>query len=90
LGYYRFKLELRVSPIGIITHFPLLNARAHDVNRTNSLVEGFYGLCPADKGFIDPFLNLFCLKDAASALSLQPDQICRRSLPNRPDDLGLT
>ena len=55
LDYYGFKLGLRVSPIGMITHFPLLNARAHDVNHTNALVEGFTGLCPADKGFIDPF-----------------------------------
>ena len=55
LDYYGFKLGLRVSQAGMITHFPLLNARAHDVNHTNALVEGFSGLCPADKGFIDPF-----------------------------------
>ncbi len=55
LDYYGFKLGLRVSALGMITHFPLLNARAHDVNHTNALVEGFGGLCPADKGFIDPF-----------------------------------
>lgn len=55
LDYYGFKLGLRVSPIGMITHFPLLNARSHDVNHTNALVEGFTGLCPADKGFIDPW-----------------------------------
>jgi len=55
LDYYGFKLGLRVSAIGMITHFPLLSARAHDVNHTNALVEGFGGLCPADKGFIDPF-----------------------------------
>jgi hypothetical protein len=55
LDYYGFKLGLRVSQIGMITHFPLLNARAHDVNHTNALVEGFAGLCPADKGFLDPF-----------------------------------
>ncbi|MBA2731637.1 MAG: IS982 family transposase [Acidobacteria bacterium] len=55
LDYYGFKLGLRVSSIGMITHFPLLPARAHDVNHTNALVEGFSGLCPADKGFIDPF-----------------------------------
>ncbi len=55
LDYYGFKLGLRVSPIGMITHFPLLNARAHDVNHTNALVEGFAGLCPADKGFLDPW-----------------------------------
>jgi hypothetical protein len=39
----------------MITHFPLLNARAHDVTHTFALVEGFKGLWPADKGFIDPF-----------------------------------
>jgi hypothetical protein len=55
LDYYGFKLGLRVSSVGMITHFPLLSARAHDVNHTNALVEGFSGLCPADKGFIDPF-----------------------------------
>jgi hypothetical protein len=54
LDYYGFKLGLRVSAIGMITHFPLLNARAHDVNHTTALVEGFAGMCPADKGFIDP------------------------------------
>jgi hypothetical protein len=55
LDYYGFKLGLRVSASGMITHFPLLSARAHDVNHTNALVEDFSGLCPADKGFIDPF-----------------------------------
>ncbi len=55
LSYYGFKLGLRVSAAGMITHFPLLAARPHDVNHTNALVEGFAGLCPADKGFIDPF-----------------------------------
>ncbi len=55
LDYYGFKLGLRVSQAGMITHFPLLNARSHDVNHTNALVAGFSGLCPADKGFIDPF-----------------------------------
>lgn len=39
----------------MMTHFPLLNVRAHDVTHTNALVEGFSGLCPTDKGFIDPF-----------------------------------
>lgn len=55
LDYYGFKLGLRVSSTGMMTHFPLLNARAHEVNHTCALVEGFGGLCPADKGFIDPF-----------------------------------
>jgi len=74
MDYYGFKLGLRVSSIGIITHFPLLNARAHDVNHTNALVEGFSGLCPADKGFIDPFrqpllLNRYGVKMVTPAKS---------------------
>jgi hypothetical protein len=52
MNYYGFKLGLRVSQIGMITHFPLLNARSNDVIHTNALVEGFSGLCPADKGKI--------------------------------------
>jgi len=74
LSYYGFKLGLRVSSLGMITHFPLLNARAHDVNHTNALVEGFAGLCPADKGFIDPFrqpllLDRYGVKIVTSAKS---------------------
>lgn len=55
LDYYGFKLGLRVSRCGMITAAPLLPARAHDVNHTGALVEGFGGLVPADKGFWDPF-----------------------------------
>jgi hypothetical protein len=55
LHYYGFKLGLRVTLSGMITHYPLLAARPHDVNHTEALVEGFTGLVPADKGFIDPY-----------------------------------
>jgi hypothetical protein len=55
LDYYGFKLGLRVTLDGMITHSPLLAARPHDVNHTEALVEGFSGLPPADKGFIDPY-----------------------------------
>ena len=55
LDYYGFKLGLRVTLAGMITHYPLLAARPHDVNHTEALVEGFCGLAPADKGFIDPY-----------------------------------
>jgi hypothetical protein len=55
LSYYGFKLGLRVTLSGMITHYPLLAARPHDVNHTEALVEGFSGLAPADKGFIDPY-----------------------------------
>jgi len=55
LDYYGFKLGLRISRSGMITHFPLLNARAHDVNHLGTLIEGFSGIVPADKGFLDQY-----------------------------------
>ena len=55
LDYYGFKLGLRITRCGMITHCPLLAARPHDINHLDALVEGFTGLVPADKGFIDAF-----------------------------------
>ena len=55
MDYYGFKLGLRISRIGMITHFPLLSARTHDVHHLGSLIEGFGGTVPADKGFIDEY-----------------------------------
>lgn len=42
-----------VARSGMITHFPLLPARPHDIQLLDELVEGFAGIIPADKGFID-------------------------------------
>ena len=39
----------------MITHCPWLAARPHDVNHLGTLVEGFDGLVPADKGFLDEY-----------------------------------
>lgn len=55
MDYYGFKLGLRISRAGIITHFPLLSARAHDIQHLGSLIEGFGGTVPADKGFLDEY-----------------------------------
>jgi hypothetical protein len=55
LDYYGFKLGLRISRCGMITHCPLLSARSHDINHLDALVEGFSGIVPADKGFIDAY-----------------------------------
>ena len=55
MDYYGFKLGLRISRIGMITNFPLLSARTHDVHHLGSLIEGFSGIVPADKGFLDEY-----------------------------------
>ena len=55
LHYYGFKLGLRVSAVGMIVDAPLLSARPHDVTQTETLISGFGGVVPADKGFIDAF-----------------------------------
>jgi len=55
LHYYGFKLGLRISRIGMITHYPLLAARPHDIHALDTLLEGFEGIAAGDKGFIDAF-----------------------------------
>ena len=51
---YGFKLGLRTSRIGMITHFDLLPARPHDIQLLDDLLDGFQqGTILADKGFID-------------------------------------
>ena len=46
---------MRISRAGIITHFPLLSARAHDINHLGAFIEGLSGIVPADKGFLDEY-----------------------------------
>lgn len=58
LDYYGFKLGLRIARCGMITAFPLLPARPHDIRLLDDLVEGFAGLVSAEKGFIDAFRHL--------------------------------
>lgn len=53
--YYGFKLGLRVARSGMITWYPLLPARPHDIQLLDDLIEGFTGWVPADKAFIDAF-----------------------------------
>jgi hypothetical protein len=55
MHYYGFKLGLRISRLGMITHYPLLAARPHDIQSLETLLEGFEGIAPADKGFIDAY-----------------------------------
>ncbi len=55
LDDYGFKLGLRIARCGLIPPCPLLPARPHDIRVLDELLEGFAGLVPADKGFIDAF-----------------------------------
>jgi hypothetical protein len=51
--YYGFKLGLRISQLGMITHYQFLPARPHDIQSIDALLDGFQCVAPADKGFID-------------------------------------
>jgi hypothetical protein len=62
LHYYGFKLGLRISRLGMITHYPLLAARPHDIQSLDTLLEGFAGMAPADKGFIDAYRQALLLE----------------------------
>jgi hypothetical protein len=62
MHYYGFKLGLRISRIGMITHYPLLAARPHDIQSLDTLLENFEGIAPADKGFIDEYRHTLLLE----------------------------
>ena len=55
MTYYGFQLGWRVSRAGMITGFPLLPARPHEIQLLDDLIENFTGLGPADKGFMAEF-----------------------------------
>jgi Transposase DDE domain len=71
LDYYGFKLGLRITRCGMIIHYPVLPARPHDIRLLADLVEGFAGLVPADKGFIDTF-RLALLAERHGVLVVTP------------------
>jgi hypothetical protein len=62
MHYYGFKLGLRISRLGMIIHYPLLPARPHDIQSMDTLLEGFAGIAPADKGFIDEYRQSLLLR----------------------------
>jgi hypothetical protein len=69
LDDYGFKLGLRIARCGMITAFPLLPARPHDIRLLEDLVEGFAGVVPADKGFIDAFHALLTERHGVGVLT---------------------
>jgi hypothetical protein len=50
---YGFTLGWRLSPLGMITPYPLLAARPPDITPLEALVEDFRGVAPADQGYSD-------------------------------------
>jgi hypothetical protein len=49
----------------MITHYPLLAARPHDIQSLDTLLENFAGIAPADKGFIDEYRHARLLEQHA-------------------------
>jgi len=80
MTYYGFKIGLRVSSLGMITHCPLLDARSHDVNHTEELLEQASGLVAADKGFIDKDRQSF-LAEKGTTLVTPPRSNSREPSP---------
>lgn len=84
LEYYGFKLGLRVARSGMITYYPLLPARPHAINFLDDLVEGFAGVVPADKGFIDAIRQAL-LEDRQGVIVITPPRtgMSTRHSPHR-------
>jgi hypothetical protein len=69
----------------MITHFPLLNACAHDIQHLGSLIEGFCGTVPADKGCIDEY-------QAQLWLDIQQTRVTtplKNNMESSPEQVGL-
>jgi len=90
LAYYGFKLGLRITRSGMITAYPLFPVRPHDIQFPDELVEGYSGLVPADKGFIDAFRHALlserqgvtiitpARKNMTETVSFHTRQVCQR------------
>jgi hypothetical protein len=85
LFYYGFKLGLRITPNGLITHHALLNASTNDSRHLPALVEGHQGLVPVDKGFFDPFLWRLLAQQGLHIVGRGP----KNTAHHRPPQIGL-
>jgi hypothetical protein len=82
MHYYGFKLGLRISRLGMITYYQLLPARPHDIQSIDTLLEGFEGIAPADKGFIDAYRHSLLLKRHGILAVTPPRKNMKTTLPN--------
>jgi hypothetical protein len=83
MHYYGFKLGLRISRIGMITHYPLLPARPHDIQSLDTLLEDFEGRAPADKGFMDAFRHALLSGKHGITVVTPPRKGMTTDLPKR-------
>ena len=81
MHYYGFKLGLRVSRAGMITHYFIAPASPHDIQNLEALLEGFEGMSPADKGFIDEFRHSFLLERRNILVVTPPRKNMTATLP---------
>ena len=88
MHYYGFKLGLRISRDGMITHFSLLPARPHDSQLVDDLLDGFQGVAIADKGFIDAFHQEALAKKRAIELITPLRKNMKSTLPVHIRRLG--
>jgi hypothetical protein len=58
-----------------------VSARPHDIQNLETLLEGFEGITPADKGFIDEFRQSILLKRHRILVVTPPRKKMKTSLP---------
>jgi hypothetical protein len=83
-----FKLGLRIARGGRIIHYPLLPARPPDIRLLDELGEGFAGLGPADKGFIDAYRQAMLTERHGVGVVTPPPKGRRSSHPSGLLPLG--
>ena len=81
MHYYGFKLGLRVSRAGMMTNYALLQARPHDIQFLETLMEDFEGCAPADKRFIDEFRHSILLDLHNILVVTPPGKNMKSTLP---------
>ncbi len=76
-----FKSCLRISRLGMITHCPLLPARPRDIQNIDTLLDGFQGISPADKGFIDACRHYLLFERHNILVVIPPRKDMKATLP---------
>ncbi len=74
MRYYGFKVGLRIARSGMITWYPLLPARPHNIQLLNDSIEQFTGVVSADTAFIEAFRQAVLEETRGAVIVTSPRQ----------------